>query len=94
MNFFSSDTQRRRPYASAVCNRNPAADTVHGVTLGVTGKDHGGDTLGANVLIGASASLLGNIHISYVAKIGAGSVVLSRMPPGATAVGSPAKIIA
>jgi serine O-acetyltransferase len=68
---------------------------LHGVTLGGTGKDNGDrhPKVGKNVLIGAGASLLGNIHIGDGAKIGAGSVVLRAIPPGATAVGSPAKII-
>jgi hypothetical protein len=44
-------------------------------------------------LIGAGSSILGNIRIGDGAKIGAGSVVLKSIPPGATAVGAPAKII-
>lgn len=69
---------------------------LHGVTLGGNGKDHNVDRhpkVGAQVLIGASASLLGNIQIGDGCKIGAGSVVLSDVPAGATAVGAPAKII-
>jgi serine O-acetyltransferase len=68
---------------------------LHGVTLGGTGKDIGDrhPKVGANVLIGAGASLLGNIHIGDGAKIGAGSVVVRPIPPEATAVGVPAKII-
>jgi serine O-acetyltransferase len=68
---------------------------LHGVTLGGTGKDHGDrhPKVRKKVLIGAGASLLGNIHIGDRAKIGAGSVVLRVIPPGTTAVGSPAKIV-
>jgi serine O-acetyltransferase len=68
---------------------------LHGVTLGGTGKDHGDrhPKVGADVLIGANASLLGNIVIGNGAKIGAGSIVLGHIPSGATAVGAPAKII-
>lgn len=69
---------------------------LHGVTLGGNGKDHNVDRhpkVGAHVLIGASASLLGNIQIGDGSKIGAGSVVLGNVPAGATAVGAPAKII-
>jgi serine O-acetyltransferase len=68
---------------------------LHGVTLGGTGKDHGDrhPKVGSHVLIGANASLLGNIHVGLGAKIGAGSVVLRSIPPHATAVGAPAKII-
>jgi serine O-acetyltransferase len=68
---------------------------LHGVTLGGTGKQHGDrhPKIGENVLIGANASLLGNIRIGDRVKIGAGSVVLRPIPDGATAVGVPAKII-
>lgn len=68
---------------------------LHGVTLGGTGKE-GGDRhpkLGRSVLVGAHVSVLGNITIGDGAKIGAGSVVLKPIPSGATAVGSPARII-
>lgn len=69
---------------------------LHGVTLGGTGKDGNKDRhpkVGADVLIGAGASLLGNIRVGDGAKIGAGSIVLGPIPSGATAVGAPAKII-
>jgi serine O-acetyltransferase len=68
---------------------------LHGVTLGGTGKDTGDrhPKVGKNVLIGAGASVLGNIHIGDRVKIGAGSIVLRPLPAGATAVGAPAKII-
>lgn len=68
---------------------------LHGVTLGGTGKQEGDrhPKVGAYCLIGANASLLGNIVIGQGAKIGAGSIVLGPIPSGATAVGAPAKII-
>ena len=68
---------------------------LHGVTLGGTGKDSGDrhPKVGQDVLIGANASLLGNIRIGDGAKIGAGSVVLRPIPSHATAVGAPAKIV-
>lgn len=68
---------------------------LHGVTLGGTGKEAGDrhPKVGNHVLIGAGSSILGNIIIGDGAKIGAGSVVLKPIPHGATAVGSPAKII-
>jgi serine O-acetyltransferase len=67
---------------------------LHGVTLGGTGKDHGDrhPKVGKHVLIGAGATILGNIQIGDAAKIGAGSVVLRSIPPFATAVGAPAKV--
>jgi len=69
---------------------------LHGVTLGGTGKEKGHDRhpkVGRDVLIGANVQVLGNITIGDGAKIGAGSVVLRPVPHGATAVGSPAKIV-
>jgi serine O-acetyltransferase len=68
---------------------------LHGVTLGGTGKHHGDrhPKIGKHVLIGAGASILGNIRIGDGAKIGAGSLVLKPIPHGCTAVGSPARII-
>ena len=68
---------------------------LHGVTLGGTGKHHGDrhPKVRRGVLIGAGAKLLGNIEIGEGARIGAGSVVLTSVPPHSTAVGVPARII-
>lgn len=70
---------------------------LHGVTLGGTGKQQSHQDrhpkLGKNVLVGSGASILGNIIVGDDAKIGAGSIVLRPVPAGATAVGTPAKII-
>ena len=67
---------------------------LHEVTLGGTGKEHGDrhPKIRSGVLIGAGAKILGNIEIGRCAKIGAGSVVLSDVPPHMTAIGVPAKI--
>ncbi len=66
-----------------------------GVTLGGTGKESGKrhPTLGDNVVVGAGAKVLGNIHISDRVRIGAGSIVLRDVPPDATVVGIPGRII-
>ncbi|MCO5591486.1 hypothetical protein L7F22_045470 [Adiantum nelumboides] len=68
---------------------------LHGVTLGGNGKQQGDrhPKLGTNVLVGAGASILGNVTIGDSAKIGASAVVLSDIPSFATAVGCPAKVI-
>lgn len=66
-----------------------------GVTLGGTGKECGKrhPTLGENVVIGAGAKVLGNIHIGNNVRIGAGSVVLRDVPSDCTVVGVPGRII-
>ena len=66
-----------------------------GVTLGGTGKDHGKrhPTLGNNVLVGAGAKVLGPFKVGDNAKIAAGAVVLSEVPPDCTAVGVPARVV-
>lgn len=65
-----------------------------GVVLGGTtlsrGKRH--PTLGNGVVVGSGASILGPVIIGSYAKIGAGSVVVRDVPPGATVVGVPGRI--
>jgi serine O-acetyltransferase len=67
----------------------------HGVTLGGTswnkGKRH--PTLGRGVVIGAGAKVLGPILMGDGAKIGSNAVVVRDVPPGATAVGIPARLV-
>lgn len=46
------------------------------------------------VVIGAGAKVLGGIRIGAGARIGANAVVLRDVPPGATATGVPAQIVA
>jgi serine O-acetyltransferase len=65
----------------------------HGVTLGGTSwkqeKRH--PTLGAHVVVGAGAKLLGPIEVGDGAKIGANSVVVRDVPAAATVVGIPGR---
>lgn len=65
------------------------------VTLGGTGKHSGKrhPTLGNNVMVGAGAKVLGPFKVGDNAKIAAGAVVLDEVPPDATAVGVPARMI-
>ncbi|KAA8541702.1 hypothetical protein F0562_022854 [Nyssa sinensis] len=68
---------------------------LHHVTLGGTGKA-GGDRhpkISDGVLIGAGATILGNVKIGEGAKVGAGSLVLIDVPPWTTAVGNPARLV-
>ena len=63
------------------------------VTLGGTGNEQGDrhPKIRSGVLISAGAKVLGNIEIGEGAKIGAGSVGLSSVPPHTTVVGVPAR---
>ena len=68
----------------------------HNVTLGGTGKHRGKrhPTVGDNVLIGTGATLLGPITIGANARVGANSFIhMHDVPPGCTAVGTPARLI-
>jgi serine O-acetyltransferase len=62
-----------------------------GVTLGGTGFQRGKrhPTLGDNVTVGSGAKLLGPIDVGSGAKVGANTVVVEDVPPGATVVGNP-----
>jgi len=66
-----------------------------GVTLGGTGKEKGKrhPTVGSNVMISAGAKVLGSFTIGDNSKIGAGSVVLSEVPPNSTVVGVPGRVV-
>jgi serine O-acetyltransferase len=67
-----------------------------GVTLGGTSLYKGAKrhpTLGKNVVVSAGAKVLGGFIVGDGAKIGSNAVVIKPVPPGATAVGIPARII-
>ena len=66
-----------------------------GVTLGGTGKERGKrhPTIMENVTLSAGAKVLGGFTVGKGAKIGAGAVVLKEVPPYATVVGVPGRIV-
>ena len=66
-----------------------------GVTLGGTGKEKGKrhPTIGDNVMVSAGAKVLGSFTVGENSKIGAGSVVLSEVPPNSTVVGVPGRVV-
>jgi serine O-acetyltransferase len=66
-----------------------------GVVLGGTSleKKKRHPTIGNNVVIGSRAVILGAITIGDGARIGSGSVVIKPVPPGATVVGVPGRIV-
>jgi serine O-acetyltransferase len=67
----------------------------HGVTLGGVswnkGKRH--PTLGDRVVVGAGAKILGPFTVGAGARVGSNSVVVKEVPPGATVVGIPARVV-
>ncbi|MET4693973.1 serine O-acetyltransferase [Endozoicomonas lisbonensis] len=75
----------------------------HGATLGGTspnkGKDHPANqgkrhpTLANKVVVGAGAKILGPFTVGDGAKIGSNAVVVKEVPPGATVVGVPGRIV-
>ena len=66
-----------------------------GVTLGGTGKQTGKrhPTIKKGCMISAGAKILGGFTVGEYAKIGAGAVVLKEVPPYATVVGVPGKVV-
>lgn len=67
-----------------------------GVTLGGTSLYKGEKrhpTLGRGVVVSAGAKVLGGFTVADGARVGANAVLLKPVPPGATAVGIPARII-
>ena len=68
---------------------------LHSVTLGGTGKADGDrhPKVRCGVLIGAGASILGNIEIGKCSRVAAGSVVLQDVPENRTVAGVPARIV-
>lgn len=66
-----------------------------GVVLGgtTTEKTKRHPTLGKKIIVGSNACILGNITIGDHVRIGSGSVVVKDVPPHATVVGVPGRII-
>ena len=66
-----------------------------GVTLGGTGKDKGKrhPTVEDGVMICSGAKVLGPFTVGQNARIGAGRIVLKEVPPNATVVGVPGRIV-
>jgi serine O-acetyltransferase/putative colanic acid biosynthesis acetyltransferase WcaB len=67
-----------------------------GVTLGHRGEENDPGpvpTIGDDVVFGPGAQVLGGVTVGDGARVGAGAIVLRDVPPGALAVGNPARII-
>lgn len=68
---------------------------LHGVTLGGTGKEmedrH--PKIGDGVLLGAGATVLGNISVGSCSRIAAGSMVIKDVPKNVTVAGIPGRVV-
>jgi len=66
-----------------------------GVVLGGTGKEKGKrhPTIEQGAVIASGAMVLGSFTVGENARVGAGAVVLKSVPPNATVVGVPAKVV-
>ena len=68
---------------------------LHSVTLGGTGKEtedrH--PKIGNGVLLGAGATVLGNITVGSCSRIAAGSLVIKPVPENVTVAGIPGKVV-
>jgi serine O-acetyltransferase len=80
-------TTRIGPYCSI------APFVTIGLNTGGPDASYDGPTIGRFVFIGTGAKILGPVTVGDNARIGANAVVLSDVPPNATAVGVPARVV-
>lgn len=67
---------------------------VHqGVTVGWDYRGHRRPIIGNDVFIGAGAKILGPVTIGDGVRVGANAVVMCDVPPGATVVGVPGRLV-
>ena len=86
-------------HPGAQIGRRLVIDHGMGIVIGETaeiGDDcllYHGVTLGNNVMVSAGAKVLGPFKVGDNSRIAANAVVLSEIPPEATAVGVPARVV-
>jgi N-acetylglucosaminyl-diphospho-decaprenol L-rhamnosyltransferase len=85
-------------HGGMILHARQIGDDVHirqNTTFGIARRDdhYALPTIGDRADIGCGVCVLGPIHIGNDATIGANSVVLKDVPPGAVAVGAPARVV-
>jgi serine O-acetyltransferase len=61
------------------------------VTIGLRAGNLKGPVIEDGVQVGTGAKIIGPVHIGAGAQVGANAVVVDDVPPGATAIGIPAR---
>lgn len=69
------------------------ANSTIGNVMGPDGVASASPVIGDDVELGANVVLVGPLSIGNGARIGAGAVVVRDVPPGAVAVGNPARLL-
>lgn len=70
-------------------------DIAHHVTIGTSaGGRKGVPRIGNGVYIGTGATIIGKIKVGDGARIAANTLVMTSVPPGATIMGVPGRLIA
>ncbi len=69
------------------------ANSTIGNVMGADGVVSASPVIGDDVELGANVVLVGPLRIGDGARIGAGAVVVGDVPPGAVAVGNPARLL-
>jgi serine O-acetyltransferase len=64
------------------------------VTIGLRAGDYQGPQIEEYASIGTGAKVIGPVTVGARARVGANAVVVDDVPPGATVVGSPARVVA
>jgi len=79
-------------HPDVVIGRN--CSLAHHVTIGASAMGRQGvPRIGDNVYIGTGAVIIGKIRIGDGAKIAANTLVINNIPPGATVMGVPGRVV-